>query len=75
MMEDNRKPSISGYLTSAKNEGREDGCHSVHAYADHQGTACHVDSHQVQWLLSISQSRLLSQRLILPPDVNSAPGE
>lgn len=34
---------------------------------------CHVDSHQVQWFLSIS--RLLSQRLILPPDVNSAPGE
>lgn len=75
MIEDNRKPSISGYLTSAKNEGRGDGCHSVHAYADPQGTPCHVDSHQVQWFLSISWSRLLSQRLILPPDVNSAPGE
>lgn len=75
MIEDNRKPSISGYLTSTKTEGWGDWCHSMHAYADPQGILCHVDSHQVQWLLSIPQSCLLPQGLSLPPDVNNAPGE
>lgn len=73
-IEDNRKPSTSGYLMSTKDKDRGDWCHSMHAHADPQSNLCLVDSHQVHWILPISRSCLPSQRLIPPPDVNHSPG-